>query len=290
MKSNRNSLTGILFSLPSIIIISVFYLYPLLKTLVYSFTFTNDKGKIVEFAGFENYIELFTDSSFYESLLSTFKFSLITVSCSLIIAFFLAIICNEKLKGISFFRVIFSSSMGVSVSASASIVLFLFHPSIGMVNEVLSFFGVLPINWFTDSRYAIWAVAIATIWMNIGFGFLVLTAGLQNISQEIDESCEIDGVGYFTKLFKVTIPLLSPSLFYLLITTTLKSFQSFGQVDILTGGGPSNSTNFLVYSIYKTAFTNYRFDYASTQGLVLLTIITIIMIFKFKLERKVHYQ
>lgn len=290
MKKNNNSLTGILFSLPSILILSVFYIYPLIKTFVYSFTFTNDKGKIVEFAGFENYIELFTDSSFYESLLSTFKFSFITVIFSLLISFFLAIICNEKLKGISFFRVIFSSSMGVSVSASSSIVLFLFHPSIGMVNEVLSFFGVLPINWFTDSRYAIWTVAIATIWMNIGFGFLVLTAGLQNISQEIDESCEIDGIGYFTKLYKVTIPLISPSIFYLLITTTLKSFQSFGQVDILTGGGPSNSTNFLVYSIYKTAFTNYRFDYASTQGLVLLTIITIIMIFKFKLERKVHYQ
>ena len=290
MKNNKNSLTGLLFSLPSILILSIFYIYPLIKTFIYSFSFTNDKGKIVEFAGIENYIELFTDTSFYESLFSTFKFSFITVIFSLIISFFLAIICNEKLKGIPFFRVIFSSSMGVSVSASSSIVLFLFHPSVGMINEILSFFGVLPINWFTDSTYAIWAIAIATIWMNIGFGFLVLTAGLQNISQEIDESCEIDGIGYFTKLYKVTIPLLSPSIFYLLITTTLKSFQSFGQVDMLTGGGPSNSTNFLVYSIYKTAFTNYRFDYASTQGLILLSIITVIMLFKFRLERKVHYQ
>lgn len=290
MTNNKNSLTGILFSLPSILILSIFYIYPLIKTFIYSFSFTNDKGKIVEFAGIENYIELFTDTSFYESLFSTFKFSFITVIFSLIISFFLAIICNEKLRGIPFFRVIFSSSMGVSVSASSSIVLFLFHPSVGMINEILSFFGVLPINWFTDSTYAIWAIAIATIWMNIGFGFLVLTAGLQNISQEIDESCEIDGIGYFTKLYKVTIPLLSPSIFYLLITTTLKSFQSFGQVDMLTGGGPSNSTNFLVYSIYKTAFTNYRFDYASTQGLILLSIITIIMLFKFRLERKVHYQ
>ncbi|WP_297488209.1 carbohydrate ABC transporter permease [uncultured Cetobacterium sp.] len=290
MKNNKNSLTGLLFSLPSILILSIFYIYPLIKTFIYSFSFTNDKGKIVEFAGIENYIELFTDTSFYESLFSTFKFSFITVIFSLIISFFLAIICNEKLKGIPFFRVIFSSSMGVSVSASSSIVLFLFHPSVGMINEILSFFGVLPINWFTDSTYAIWVIAIATIWMNIGFGFLVLTAGLQNISQEIDESCEIDGIGYFTKLYKVTIPLLSPSIFYLLITTTLKSFQSFGQVDMLTGGGPSNSTNFLVYSIYKTAFTNYRFDYASTQGLILLSIITVIMLFKFRLERKVHYQ
>ncbi len=289
MKKKEN-LAGILFSIPSLLILIIFYIYPLLKTIVYSLSFTNSKGQIVDFAGFENFYELLTDSSFYESIFATLKFSVITVILSIALSLFLAIICNEKLKGINLFRIIFSSSMGVSVSASSSIVLFLFHPSIGLINDILKFFGILPINWFTNSTYAIWAISFATIWMNIGFGFLVLTAGLQNISQEIEESCEIDGVNYFAKLFNITIPLLSPSLFYLLIVTTLKAFQSFGQVDILTGGGPSNSTNFIVYSIYKTAFSNYRFDYASTQGLFLLTLITIIMIVKFKLERKVHYQ
>lgn len=289
MKKEQN-LTGILFSIPSLIILITFYIFPLMKTVLYSFSFTDAKGQIVEFAGIENFYELFTDSTFHQSILVTLKFSLITVLFSMIISLFLAIICNEKLKGIKLFRIIFSSSMGVSVSASSSIVLFLFHPSVGLINDILSLFGVLPINWFTSSTYAIWAISFATIWMNIGFGFLVLTAGLQNISQEIDESCEIDGVDYFTKLFKVTIPLLSPSLFYLLITTTLKAFQSFGQVDMLTGGGPANSTNFIVYSIYKTAFSNYRFDYASAKGLFLLILITIIMVIKFKLERKVHYQ
>ncbi|MDX8336102.1 carbohydrate ABC transporter permease [Candidatus Cetobacterium colombiensis] len=286
----EQKLTGILFSIPSLIILITFYIYPLIKTFIYSVSFTDAKGQIVGFAGIENFYELLTDSTFYESILVTLKFSFITVFFSMAISLFLAIICNEKLKGIKLFRVLFSSSMGVSVSASSSIVLFLFHPSVGLVNDILKIFGILPINWFTSSTYAIWAVAFTTIWMNIGFGFLVLTAGLQNISQEIDESCEIDGVNYFTKLFKVTIPLLSPSLFYLLITTTLKAFQSFGQVDMLTGGGPANSTNLIVYSIYKTAFSNYRFDYASAQGLFLLLLITIIMVVKFKLERKVHYQ
>jgi multiple sugar transport system permease protein/sn-glycerol 3-phosphate transport system permease protein len=286
----EQKLTGILFSIPSLIILITFYIYPLIKTFIYSVSFTDAKGQIVGFAGIENFYELLTDSTFHESILVTLKFSFITVFFSMAISLFLAIICNEKLKGIKLFRVLFSSSMGVSVSASSSIVLFLFHPSVGLVNDILKIFGILPINWFTSSTYAIWAVAFTTIWMNIGFGFLVLTAGLQNISQEIDESCEIDGVNYFTKLFKVTIPLLSPSLFYLLITTTLKAFQSFGQVDMLTGGGPANSTNLIVYSIYKTAFSNYRFDYASAQGLFLLLLITIIMVVKFKLERKVHYQ
>ncbi|MGL6065679.1 MAG: carbohydrate ABC transporter permease [Cetobacterium sp.] len=289
MKKEQN-LTGILFSIPSLLILVTFYIYPLIRTFMYSLSFTNSRGEVVGFAGLENFYELFTDSSFYESILATLKFASITVIFSMAISLFLAIICNEKLKGIKLFRVIFSSSMGVSVSASSSIVLFLFHPSVGLINDLLKLVGILPINWFTSSTYAIWAVSFATIWMNIGFGFLVLTAGLQNISTEIDESCEVDGVDYFSKLFRVTIPLLSPSLFYLLITTTLKAFQSFGQVDILTGGGPSNSTNFVVYSIYKTAFSNYRFDYASVQGLFLLLLITIIMVIKFKLERKVHYQ
>lgn len=286
----EQKLTGILFSIPSLVILIAFYIFPLMKTILYSLSFTDAKGQIVEFAGIENFYELITDSTFHESILVTLKFSFITVLFSMIISLFLAIICNEKLKGIKLFRIIFSSSMGVSVSASSSIVLFLFHPSVGLINDILNLFGILPINWFTSSAYAIWAISFATIWMNIGFGFLVLTAGLQNISQEIDESCEVDGVDYFTKLFKITIPLLSPSLFYLLITTTLKAFQSFGQVDMLTGGGPANSTNFIVYSIYKTAFSNYRFDYASAQGLFLLLLITVIMVIKFKLERKVHYQ
>ena len=290
MNFYKNEKTGLLFSLPSLIIAFIFSIYPLIKTFIYAFSFTDEKWKIVEFAGFENFIELFTDPSFYLSIFATFKFAVITVFFSITIALFLAILCNEKIKGIGFFRTIFSSSLGVSISASASIVLFMFHPSLGVINEIIKFFGGVPLNWLTDSKYALITVAISTIWMNIGFGFLVLTAGLQNISTDIDESCAIDGASYFNKLFKVTLPLLSPSIFYLTITTTLKAFQGFGQVDILTGGGPNNATNFLVYSIYKTAFSSYRFDYASVQGVILLIIIISIMLFKSKLEKKVHYQ
>lgn len=290
MNFYKNEKSGLLFSLPSLIIAFLFSIYPLIKTFIYAFSFTDEKGKTVEIAGFENFIELFTDPSFYLSILATFKFAIITVFFSITIALFLAILCNEKIKGIGFFRTIFSSSLGVSISASASIVLFMFHPSLGVINEIIKFFGGVPLNWLTDSKYALITVAISTIWMNIGFGFLVLTAGLQNISTDIDESCAIDGASYFNKLFKVTLPLLSPSIFYLTITTTLKAFQGFGQVDILTGGGPNNATNFLVYSIYKTAFSSYRFDYASVQGVILLIIIIAIMLFKSKLEKKVHYQ
>lgn len=276
--------------IPALVAVGIFYLYPLLKTVYYSFVFTDARGKVVQFAGLENFIELLSDAQFYQTLRITLKFAGITVILSILISLFLAIICNEKLKGIPFFRTIFSSTMGVSVSAGSTIVLFMFHPSLGVINNLLAKIGILPINWLTDSSYALWAVIISSVWMNIGFGFLVLTAGLQNISSEIDESAEIDGTGYFDKLFRITLPLLGPSIFYLLITTTLKSFQSFGQVDILTGGGPANSTNLLVYSLFRTAFSEFRYDYASVKGLVLLGLIILIMTFKFKIERKVHYQ
>ena len=228
MKLKRDENIGILFALPTLIVTFIFSIYPLFKTFIYAFSFTDEKGKIVEYAGLENFYELFTDPAFYSSLIATFKFAIITVTLSIMISLFLAILCNEKIKGIGFFRMVFSSSLGVSISAAASVVLFMFHPSLGIINEIIEICGGTPINWLTDSKYALITVAISTIWMNIGFGFLVLTAGLQNISADVDESCLMDGAGYFTKLFKVTIPLLSPSIFYLVITTTLKAFQSFG--------------------------------------------------------------
>lgn len=289
MRNRSNEINGIIFFLPALIITLIFYIYPLLKTVIYSFYFTGNSGELIEFAGLENFIELFSDSDFYYSLFVTFKFVFYTTIFSIVVALFLAIICNEKLKGIPILRTFFSSTMGISVSAASTIVLFMFHPSVGIINTLLTKVGILPINWFTDSRYTLMAVIISTVWMNIGFGFIVLTAGLQNISTEVEESCMIDGAGYFSKLFKITLPLISPSLFYLLITTTLKSFQSFGQIDIMTGGGPANSTNILVYSLYRSAFVDYRFDYASVKGVILLLIITIVMYIKFKLERRVHY-
>lgn len=133
MKRNETEFNGFLFSLPTLIIAIIFSLYPLLKTFIYAFTFTDEKGVIVEFAGLENFYELFTDPAFYQSLFATLKFAVITVIFSILVALFLAILCNEKIKGIPLFRIIFSSSLGMSVSAGASIILFMFHPSLGMI-------------------------------------------------------------------------------------------------------------------------------------------------------------
>lgn len=282
---------GILFLAPSLILFSLFLFYPLFKTLYYSFHLTNAQGEASVFVGLENYKYLFTDPSFYQSIKSTFLFTLFTVPASIIISLFLALLANEKLRGIGFFRVIFSSTMGISVAASAVIWLFLFHPSVGVFNNLLGMLHLPAVEWLTNQKWALISVSIPTIWMNIGFSFLVILGGLQNIDTTLYESSSIDGASYFYKLRRVTLPMLSPTLFFIGTVTLINAFQSFGQIDLLTKGGPNDSTNLIVYSIYKEAFVNYQFGTASAQAIVLFIFIFIATILQFKFaERKVHYQ
>jgi multiple sugar transport system permease protein/sn-glycerol 3-phosphate transport system permease protein len=286
----KNSLQIVFFLLPSIISMCLFIFYPLIKSIYLSLHMTNARGEVAKFVGTFNYEDLISSKEFIDSLVVSLKFTFFSTFFSVLISLFLSVLAYEKIKGISFFRTIFSSTLGVSVSAGSTIWLFLYHPSIGMLNKFLELFGINGIKWLTDSKYALLSIGITTVWMEISFGFLVLTAGLNNIKKEIYESCEIDGANYFTKLFKITLPLLSPSLYYLIVVNVIKNLQSFGQSHVLTGGGPANSTTTIVYRLWTEAFINYRFGFSSAIGLVLSIIIMIITIIQFRLERKVHYQ
>ncbi|CAM5210175.1 glycerol-3-phosphate ABC transporter permease [Lysinibacillus sphaericus] len=287
----NNFYKGMLFLLPSIILFSVFLFYPLFRTIYLSFFLTKASGDTTIFVGLENYVNMFASPLFLKSMKSTFLFVFYTVPTTIIISLFLAVIANEKLKGIGFFRTIFSSTMGVSVAAASVLWLYLFNPTMGLFNQILDVFGFEVIGWLTDPKWALLAVSATTIWMNIGFTFLILFSGLQSIDSSLYESAEIEGAGYFYKLRRITIPMLSPTLFFVITVTIINAFQSFGQIDILTQGGPVNETNLLVYSIYREAFVNYRFGSASAQAIVLFILILLMTLLQFKLgERKVHYQ
>lgn len=280
-----------LFLLPSILLFSVFLFYPLGRTIFLSFFLTDNRGDPTVFVGLENYLEIFKSAIFLQSLKSTFLFALYTVPGSIIVSLFLAILANEKLRGIGVFRTVFSSSMGISVAAASVFWMFLFHPTIGWLNRIVKTFGLEPIGWLTDPNWALFSVSISTIWMNVGFTFLILLGGLQSIDSYLYESADIDGAGYFYKLRRITIPMLSPTLFFVLTVTLINAFQTFGQVDMLTRGGPQNETNLIVYSIYQEAFMNYQYGTASAQAIILFVIILVLTIIQFKLgERKVHYQ
>jgi sn-glycerol 3-phosphate transport system permease protein len=282
---------GLLFLLPSIILFSIFIFYPMIRTVYLSFFLTNQAGVTTAFVGMQNYIDIFTSPIFIKSLTSTFLFVLYIVPGTVIISLFLAVIANEKLKGIGFFRMIFSSTMGVSVAAASVFWLFLFHPSVGFFNKILVTFGFDKIGWLTDPEWALLSVSLSTVWMNIGFAFLIILGGLQSIDSHLYESADIDGAGYFYKLRRITIPMLSPTLFFVITVSIINAFQTFGQIDMLTKGGPSNETNLIVYSIYREAFVNYQYGTASAQAVVLFIIILILTLIQFKLgERKVHYQ
>lgn len=290
-KRSFNARTALLYLLPSIILFAVFVFYPMFRTIYLSFFLTDAQGEAALFVGLENYTYLFQSAAFRNSMKATVLFVLYTVPVTIVISLFLALLANEKLKGIGFFRTIFSSTMGISVAASSVVWLFLFHPSIGVFNRVLSLLNLPQIQWLIDPEWALFSVALSTIWMNIGFTFLILLGGLQNIDEHLYESARIDGAGYFYRLRRITLPMLSPTLFFVITVSLINAFQTFGQIDILTKGGPTQATNVIVYSIYRDAFVNFQFGTASAQAVILFVCILFVTILQFKLgERKVHYQ
>ncbi|GAM14746.1 carbohydrate ABC transporter permease [Mesobacillus selenatarsenatis] len=290
-RKSLNARTALLYLFPSILLFSVFIFYPMFRTIYLSFFLTDQQGAAALFVGFENYAYLFESREFRNSIKATVLFVLYTVPTGVIIALFLSLIANEKLKGIGFFRTVYSSTMGISVAASSVVWLFLFHPSIGMFNRLLNVMNLPGVQWLLDPDWALVSISISTIWMNIGFSFLILLGGLQNIDEYLYESAKIDGAGYWYQLRRITIPMLSPTLFFIITISLINAFQTFGQVDILTKGGPSQATNLIVYSIYREAFINYQFGTASAQAVFLFICILIVTILQFKLgEKKVHYQ
>ncbi|TES58008.1 sugar ABC transporter permease [Halalkalibacterium halodurans] len=290
-KRTANVRIAALYLFPSLLLFSIFLFFPMIRTVYLSFFLTDAQGNAALFVGLENYLYLFQSDPFRKSASATFLFVLYTVPTGVLLALFLALIANEKLRGIGLFRTIFSSTMGMSVAASAVIWLFLFHPTVGILNSILGFIGIDSIPWLLDPKWALISIAITTIWMNTGFSFLVLLGGLQNIDQHLYESARIDGAGYFYQLFRITVPMLSPTLFFIITITFIHSFQSFGQVDILTGGGPAEATNLIVYSIYQDAFINYQFGTASAQAVILFLLVLLLTLVQFKFgEKKVHYQ
>ena len=290
-KSMPTIIVGLAYLLPSLLLFSVFLFYPMIKTLYLSLFITDTQGNPLNFVGLQNFLYLFTDPNFLQSMKATFLFVLYTVPIGLVIALFLALIANEKLKGIGFFRTMFSSTMGMSVAASSVIWMFMYNPTIGVINKVLNLVGIHDVQWLLDPKYALVAVSISTIWMNIGFTFLILLGGLQNIDEKLYENARIAGVSYWYQLRKITLPMLSPTLFFIITVSFINAFQTFGQIDILTKGGPTDSTNVIVYSIYKDAFVNYNVGSASAQATILFFCILLVTALQFKLgERKVHYQ
>ena len=239
-------------------------------------------GEAKLFVGAGNYIELLQSESFYNSLMVTAVFVVIVVAGGMALGLLGAVLCNRAFPGIRIFSTAYARPMAIASSSAAMIFKIMLHPSIGIVNKLLG----LDINWISDQRYALVCVAVLTAWLNSGINFLYFSAGLSNIDETIYERASVDGANAVQKFFRLTIPGLSPIMFYTLVVNIIQAFQSFGQVKVLTQGGPGESTNLIVYSIYRDAFFNYRFGSAAAQSVILFVIIMVLTLLMFRVEKK----
>lgn len=274
-----------LYLLPALILFGLFTFYPFFKTIVYSFGNTDTAGRLVGSAGFANYTKLLTDPTFLSSLWVTAVFSVLTVIFSMLLGVFLALMTSEKFTGHRVFRTIYALPLAVSAAAAAAIFNFIFHPSIGILNAMLG----TGIGWLTDSHYALISVVIVTVWMNIGVNYIFCLAAVQGVSRDLYESATIDGAGTLQKCWYVTLPSISPTLFFLLIINVIFAFQQYAQIKMMTTGGPSNSTRVLVYEIYEQAFKYGKFGFACAESVILFIILLLLTLLQFRLEKKVTY-
>lgn len=271
-----------LYLIPCFLIFGVFLFYPFVKTIYLSFYKTDKLGQAKLFVGAENYTDLFTSEAFYNSLFVTLIFVVIVVVGSMLIGLIAAVLCSKAFPGIRFFSTSYALPMAIASSGAAMIFKIILNPTIGILNKLTG----LDINWINDPKYALICVAVLTAWLNSGINFLYFSAGLGNIDDTIYERASVDGASGVQKFFRLTIPGLSPIMFYTLVVNIIQAFQSFGQVKILTQGGPGESTNLIVYSIYRDAFFNYKFGSAAAQSVVLFLIIMLLTLVMFRVEKK----
>lgn len=281
-KSKHVQLSSYLYLVPSLLIFAVFLFYPFFKTVYLSLFMTNKMGQAKLFVGLQNYKDLLSSASFLNSLKVTLIFVLIVVFGGMALGLLAAVLCNRAFPGIRVFSTAYALPMAIASSSAAMIFKIMLHPAVGIVNKLLG----LNVNWLNDPKTALICVAVLTAWLNSGINFLYFSAGLGNIDETIYERASVDGASGVQQFFSLTLPGLSPIMFYTLVVNIIQAFQSFGQIKILTEGGPNESTNVIVYSIYRDAFFNYRFGSASAQSVILFIIIMLITLVMFRLEKK----
>jgi ABC-type sugar transport system permease subunit len=201
--------------------------------------------------GWDQYVDVFRSREFQQAFGVTFRFALMTVPVGLVLGIALAVVAHKQLRGMGVFRTIFSSTVATSVAVASLMWFFLLNPSVGVLAEWIGGTAKNP-GLLNDQGTALWAVAISSIWANLGFTFIVVTAGLQSIPDDLYESAFVDGAGGWMRFTNVTLPALAPTLLFATVVLTSRAFQSYGEFDLLTGGGPAGSTTSLTYLVYGT--------------------------------------
>jgi sn-glycerol 3-phosphate transport system permease protein len=284
------SLAWLLIS-PAAALFAAFAFYPLGKAMYLSLYETSPFGGKDIYVGLDQWQRVMQDDAFRKSLWVTGKFVLLTVPAGMVLGLALALLSNQRLMGITIFRTIFSSTIASSVAIAAVTWALVLNPQNGILNYVLKELGFRPISWLTDPQWALFAVALTTVWISIGFTTIVILAALQGLPRELYESAQVDGAGRIRTFASITLPLLSPALFFVGVVSTISALQTFGQIDVLTRGGPLGETRVAVYAIYEDAFRHQDVGTACVESIVLFAVIASLTILQFRaVGRRVFYQ
>ncbi len=283
-KTKKRHLTdskiGYLLILPNYIIYITFTLIPIIWTIVMSFTDYDLKS--YSFVGVSNYINIFKDQVFLKSIWNTVYYSLLTILPTIVFALLLALLLNRKIRGRGFFRTLFYLPNILSMVAVSMAWSYLYNAQAGILNKMLNAIGLSSVGWVTDTRWAMVSVAIMAIWQSLGYNAVLYLSGLQGIPDYLYEAATIDGASGVQQFFSITIPSLRPTTFFIFVMACIHSFEVFGQVYILTQGGPLNSTTTIAHQVYLNGFEYYKMGYASAEAVVLLLLIMIMTLINMK--------
>jgi sn-glycerol 3-phosphate transport system permease protein len=287
------ALEGYAYLAPTLIVLTIFVFIPIITSFQMSLTRVAPFGNRTIDIGFEHYTDLLTDARYFETIKATVLFAAGSVPIGIILATGLAIALSYPLKKMSgFYRLLIFVPIVISTAVTGVLFSWIYHPVVGYLNYMLSVIGVDGPNWLNDKDFALMSVMFAVIWRQLGFNTIIALAGIQNIDEVYYEAAKVDGANLYHRVRHIMIPLLTPTLFFLLVINVINSLQVFGEINILTGGGPGRATSTMLYSIYYDAFvgTPYR-GLASAQAYLLFMLILVLSLLQFSsLAKKVHYQ
>jgi sn-glycerol 3-phosphate transport system permease protein len=292
MNSLIKTVQPYLYLLPGFLFLATFTHYPIIRTFYLSFFRQNLSLPQKQFIGVENYVLATKTPLFWEVFGNNLLYALGTIPTSLILGLLFALLINQKIRGITIYRVAIFYPVVIPMAAAAMIWLWMLTPTYGLVNYYgRKLLGLPDINWLGEPNLALWALVAVGIWKRVGYYMIIFLAGLQVIPTHLYEAAILDGANAWKRFWKITLPLLSPTTFFLSVIAVIDSFQAIDQVYLMTHGGPGNATNLFIYYIYLNAFRFFDMGYASTVSSVLFVILLGLTVLAFKfLHKRVHYE
>lgn len=276
-QKTKRTLWGYLFVSPALIYFLIWVFLPVAAS--FALSFTNYNTATADWVGLKNYIDIFTQSKVHTALVKTIQFGLELIPANLILSLYLAVLVDQKIRGVSFFRTIYYLPVLTSLVIAGIVWASLFDPRTGAMNWLLRLLKLPPQQWLYNPDLALHSVVVVRIWKGVGYNMMVFLAGLQSISQELYEVAALDGASDWARFRYITLPLLKPTAFYIFVMACISSFQVFGEIYVMTRGGPAGATRTLIYLIYEEAFQYTKMGYASALAFVLFLFVAGIALF-----------